>query len=211
MHDLVGKDDFDKLPEKFRDRARAIKARVAEIDGLMVPCQPHDVRAAVVRMAGQFRDQPDIDHADMAGEFLAACRDLPAWAVSEAASDFLAGRVDNHTGQFMPTCAEFAKRARAIMMPFLSERAALRTEASKLIERATDDNKRHLIDMERQDPAVRSRVAALAEAVSAGGAKRQGLPHLGLNEAEQKRIDALKRPRRETSKLEQTKIVKGQS
>jgi len=211
MHDLVAKDDFDKLPEKYRDRARAIRARVAEIDGLMVPCQPQDVRASVVRMAGQFRDQPDIDHADMAGEFLAACRDLPAWAICEAASDFLAGRVDNHTGQFMPTCAEFAKRARAIMMPFLSERAALRTEASKLIERATDDHKRHLVEMERQDPGVRSRVAALAEAVTAGAAKRQGLPHLGLNEAEQKRIDALKRPRQEISKLEQTKIVKGRS
>ncbi|KRB26309.1 hypothetical protein [Mesorhizobium sp. Root172] len=211
MHDLVAKDDFDKLPEKYRDRARAIKARVAEIDGLMKSCQPPDVRAAVVRMAGQFRDQPDIDHADMAGEFLAACRDLPAWAIAEAASDFLAGRVDNHSGQFMPTCAEFAKRARAVMMPILSERAALRTEASKLIERATDDHKRHLIEIERQDQAVRKRVAALAEAVTAGAAKRQGLPHLGLNEAEQKRIDALKRPRQEVSKLEQTKIVKGRS
>ncbi|WP_142877682.1 hypothetical protein [Mesorhizobium sp. WSM4310] len=211
MHDLVAKDDFDKLPERYRDRAKVIRARVAEIDGLMIPCQPQDVRAAVVRMAGQFRDQPDIDHADMAGEFLAACRDLPAWAVSEAASDFLAGRVDNHTGQFMPTCAEFAKRARAIMMPFLSERAALRTEASKLIERATDDHKRHLVEMERQDPGVRSRVAALADAVTAGASRRQGLPHLGLNEAEQKRIDTLKRPRQEISKLEQTKIVKGRS
>lgn len=211
MHDLVAKHDFDKLSERYRDRARAIRARVAEIDGLMVPCQPQDVRAAVVRMAGQFRDQPDIDHADMAGEFLAASRDLPAWAVSEAASDFLAGRVDNHTGQFMPTCAEFAKRARAIMMPLLAERAALRAEGSKLVERATDDHRRHLVEMERQDPVVRSRVAALAEAVTTGAAKRQGLPHLGLNEGEQKRIDALKRPRQEISKLEQTKIVKGRS
>ncbi|MER9188321.1 hypothetical protein [Mesorhizobium australicum] len=162
-------------------------------------------------MAGQFRDQPDIDHADMAGEFLAACRDLPPWAVSEAASDFLAGRVDNHTGQFMPTCAEFAKRARAIMMPFLSERALLRTEASKLVERATDDRRRHLIDMERQDPAVRKRVAALVDVATAGAAKRKVLPHLRLNDAGQKRIDALKRPRQEFSKLEQTKIVKGRS
>lgn len=97
------------------------------------------------------------------------------------------------------------------MMPFLSERAALRTEASKLIERATDDHKRHLVEMERQDPGVRSRVAALAEAVTAGALKRQALPHLGLNVAEQKRIDALKRPRQEISKLEQTKIVKGRS
>ncbi|TPK42287.1 MULTISPECIES: hypothetical protein [unclassified Mesorhizobium] len=211
MRDLVATDDFDKLPEKYRDRARAIKARVAEIGELMKPCDAADTRAAVLRMAGQFRDQPEIDHAEMAGQFLAACRDLPAWAVSEAASDFLAGRVDNHTGQFMPTCAEFAKRARAIMTPFLSERAALRTEASKLIDRAREDHKRHLIEMERQDPAVRKRVAALAEAATAGAAKRQGLPRIAMNQAEQKRIDALKRPRQDISKLEQTKIVKGRS
>ncbi|TPM39599.1 hypothetical protein [Mesorhizobium sp. B2-3-4] len=211
MAELVPQDQFDKLPERYRRRAREIARRVSEIDALTKSCEPGDIGAVVLRMFRQFRDQPGIVHAEMAEAFREACCDLPGWSISEACNDFLAGRVENHTGQFMPTCAEFARRARAIMTPFLSERAALRTEASKLIERATDDHKRHLIEMERQDPAVRKRVAALAEAVTAGAARRQGLPHLGLNEAEQQRIDALKRPRQDVSKLEQTKIVKGRS
>jgi hypothetical protein len=211
MADLVPHDQFDRLPERYRQRAREIGARVAEIDVLLRPSNPLFIGETVIRMYRQFREQPGVSNADMASEYRSACIDLPEWALSEAANDFLAGRVDNHTGQFMPTCAEFAKRARAIMTPFLSERAALRTEASKLIERATDDHRRHLIEMARQDPAVRKRVAALTEAVTAGAAKRQGLPHLGLNQAEQKRIDALKRPRQDISKLEQTKIVKGRS
>lgn len=211
MSDLVPQDQFDRLPEKYRQRAREIGARVAAIDAMMKPSNPLFVGETVIRMFRQFREQPGVSNADMASEYRTACSDLPEWALSEAANDFLAGRVDNHTGQFMPTCAEFAKRARSIMLPFLSERAALRTEASKLVERATDDHKRHLIDMERQDPAVRKRVAALVDVAIAGAAKRKVLPHLGLNEAEQKRIDALKRPRQDVSKLEQTKIVKGRS
>lgn len=205
MRELVATDDFDRLPQKYRDRARAIKARVAEIDVLMKPCEPDDIRAAVVRMAGQFLEQAETDHSNMAGEFLAACRDLPAWAVSEAASDFLGGRVDAHAGRYMPICAEFARRARSIMTPFLAERSALRAEASKLIERATDDHKRHLIDMERQDPAVRKRVACMVEAATAGAPKTQGLPHLGLDEAKQARIDAMKKPRQIESKIGRTK------
>ncbi|TPN26608.1 hypothetical protein FKO01_25370 [Mesorhizobium sp. B2-3-3] len=211
MSDLVHQDQFDRLPEKYRHRAREIGARVAAIDAMMKPSNPMFVGETVIRMFRQFREQPGVSNADMASEYRTACIDLPEWALSEAANDFLAGRVDNHTGQFMPTCAEFAKRARDIMRPFLAERAALRTEASKLIERAADDHRRHLIELERQDPAVRKRVAALVEAATAGAAKRQGLPHLGLDKAEQQRVDALKRPRQEISKLEQTKIVKGRT
>ncbi|MER8806050.1 hypothetical protein [Mesorhizobium australicum] len=211
MADLVPQDQFDRLPEKYRQRAREIGARVAAIDAMMKPSNPLFVGETVIRMFRQFREQPGVSNVDMASEYRTACSDLPEWALSEAANDFLAGRVDNHTGQFMPTCAEFAKRARSIMLPFLSERAALRTEASKLVERATDDHKRHLIDMERQDPAVRKRVGVLVDVATAGAAKRKVLPHVRLNDAGQRRIDALKRPRQEVSKLEQTKIVKGRS
>lgn len=205
MADLVPQDQFDRLPEKYRRRAREISARVGEIDGLMKPSNPVVIGETVIRMFRQFREQPGVSNADMASEYRAACRDLPEWALSEAANDFLAGRVDNHTGQFMPTCAEFSRRARSIMTPFLAERSSLRTEASKLIDRATDDHKRHLIDMERQDPAVRKRVAGMVEAATAGAPKAQGLTHLGLSEAKQTRIDALKKARQIESKIGHTK------
>jgi hypothetical protein len=203
--DVVSLNIYARLPEQYRLRAEEIKRRVEAIDSLMVPCQVVAIRDAVIRLRGQFRPQPDTEAETLASEYLSACRDLPEWAISEAANDFLAGRVDSHTGQFMPTCAEFAKRARSILVPFLSERMSLRTEASKLIERAEDDRKRHLIDMERQNPAVRRRVAALTDAFTAGSPKSQALPHLGLNEKEQARLDALKKPRQFVSKIGHTK------
>lgn len=208
MSSLIPSDIFCRLPERYQRRAREIAVRVQEIDALMAPCSKDDVRDAAVRLRRQLRPQPDIDPANLADEFKAACRDLPAWALSEAANDFLAGRVENHTGQFMPTCAEFAKRARAIVTPFLSERLSLRTEASKLFERAEDDHRRHLIEMEKQDPSVKARVAHLTEKAFAGFPKKQALTHRGLDADAQARLDALRKPRSFQSKLEQTKIAR---
>ncbi|MBT1154346.1 hypothetical protein J1C56_01945 [Aminobacter anthyllidis] len=211
MTDLIAKDAFDRLPEQYRKRAREIAARVRDIDAVLKPCEPAKIGEAVVRMFRQFRDQPGVDHADMAAEYRTACFDLPEWAVSEAANDFLAGRVENHTGQFMPTCAEFARRARHILTPILAERSALRVEAGKLVERAEDDRRRHLIELERHDPNVRDRVAALAESAAAGGLKRGALTHTGLSAEKQSRLDALKRPRSFESKITTTRIGKGEA
>lgn len=209
MTELVSKDAFESLPERYRQRAREIARRVREIDAIIVPGSASDIRDAVVRLRGQLRPQPDIEVPDLASEFKAACRDLPAWAISEAANDFLAGRVENHSGQFMPTCAEFAKRARTVMVPFLAERASLRVEASKLVERAEDDRRRHLIAMEREDPAVRKRVAALTDAVMAGHPKgKVALTHSWLSDEKQKRLDALKKPREFESRITQTRLGK---
>lgn len=203
--ELVSHDKLKLLPERYRIRAEQIRIRVESINGLLSPCRSGQIGEAVIRLRRQFRAQPDTEAGSLASEYLAACRDLPEWAVSETANDFLAGRVESHTGQFMPTCAEFAKRARHIMTPFLAELSSLRIEASKLVERAMDDERRHHIDMERQSPAVRRRVAALAEAFTAGSAKSQALPHLGLNEQEQARIDAFKKERPVVSKIGHTK------
>lgn len=208
MEALVPKSTFDRLPERYQRRAREIAERVAAIDGLLKPCIREDVRDAAVRMRKQLRPQPDTDPQNMADEFKAACRDLPAWAVHEAANDFLAGRVDNHAGQFMPTCAEFGKRVRSIMLPFLSERSALRTEASRLFERAQDDADRHLIEMERQDPVVRAKVAALTETIMAGATKKLALPPSAAN-ADGKKFDAYRRREPFQSKIDQTKIARG--
>ncbi len=205
--DLVPRDVFDQLPERYRQRAREIARRVSEIDDLMRPCQADAIRDSVVRMRGQLRPQPDVEPRDLADEFKAACRDLPEWALAESANDFLAGRVENHTGQYMPTCAEFAMRARLVITPFMAELSALRTEASKLLERAADDRRRHQIEMERQDPAVQARVEKLFEAVAAGAPKRRTIPHRGLSAEQQARIDALKRPRASPSKIAETRIV----
>lgn len=205
MLELVPQDRFDKLPEAYRLRARQIAERVGTIDSLLLPSKPEAVGAAVVRLAKQFLPQPDVDTRDMASEFRAACRDLPEWAVSEATNDFLGGRVDSHSGKFMPICAEFAKRARSILLPLLAERASLRVEASKLVERAEDDRRRHLIEMERQRPAVRKRVADLTEAFIAGTAKSQARPHIGLSDDAMSRLAALKKPRQFQSKIGHSK------
>lgn len=201
MADLVPHDQFDRLPERYRLRAREIARRVGEIDALSKPCDTADIGPVMLRMFRQFRDQPGVNDAEMAEAFREACRDLPTWALSEAANDFLAGRVDSHTGQFMPTCAEFAKRARSILVPFLSERSSLRVEASKLVERAADDYRRHQIEIERQSPAVRRRVADLVDAFGAGSPKPQSLPHAGLSEETQARLNALKKSRQFVSKI----------
>lgn len=206
MGDVVQLDRFSKLPERYQRRAREIASRVSEIEALFSPASSEAIGAELKRMRRQFRPQPDTEPADMAKGFLEACRDLPEWALSEAANDFLGGRVDNHTGQFMPTCAEFAKRARAVLIPFLSERSALRTEAERLVERAADEARRDRLAIERADPAVKARVAALTEKITKGAAKKQALTHRAIDQASQTKMDALRRPVPFKSKIDQTKI-----
>lgn len=210
MSDVVPADKFSRLPERYQRRAREIATRVSEIEALCRPASSQEVGAELKRLRRHFLPQPDTDVAAMAEGYRSSCRDLPAWAISEAANDYLDGRVDGHTGRYMPVCAEFAKRAREILIPFMSERSALRVEASKLIERAQDDHRRHLIDMERQDPAVRQRVSALVEKVTIGAAKKQSLPHGTLDEQKRRRLDAFRKPVPFKSKIDQTKIGRGE-
>lgn len=212
MTEIVSQDLFDRLPEQYRRRAREISARVAEIDRLLQPCKVSAIRDAAVRLRGQLRPQADTVVTDFADEFKRACTDLPEWAVFEATNDYLAGRVENHTGQFMPTCAEFARHARAIIRPFASEKAGLRHEAERLFIRAEDDRRRELITIERMDPAVRERVKAMKDAAISGCA----LPapahgrHAGIDCETRAKLDALKKPKvAMPSRLEQTRIVKG--
>lgn len=208
MGEVIDTDPFNRLPERYRERAREIAARVRDIDVMLAPTEPVKIGEAVVRMFRQFLPQPGVDPADMAAEYREACKDLPEWAISEAANDFLWGRIETHTGLYMPICAQFAKHARSILVPLYSERSALRTEASKLIERAEDEQRRHQIAIERSDPAVRRRVAALAERVTIGAAKKQSLTHTGLDAESQRRLDALKKPRQFVSKIAETKLAK---
>ncbi len=213
MHDLVPKDIFDRLPEQYRRRARQIAARVAEIDRLLEPGKPIAVRDAALRICGQLRPQPEIKVDEFAAEFRAACADLPEWVVSEAANDYLAGRVENHTGQFVPTCAEFARHARSIVRPFAAERAGLRNEAERLFQRAEDDRRRELIAIERADPSVRKRVAAMVRKATAGASViSTDHRHGGTDDETQARLDALKRqPAEPKSKISQSRIAKGAS
>ena len=208
MVDLVPADKFARLPERYQRRARQIAERVGEIDALCAPASADEIGAELKRLRGQLRPQPDTDVRQMAEGFRDSCRDLPAWAISEAANDFLDGRIENHTGQYMPTCAEFAKRGREVMRPLLAERHSLRIEAEKLFERATDDHRRHLVEMERQDPAVRNRVAELVASVTAGLPKPVSTKHVGIAEDSRRRLDAHRKPREFVSKISQTKIGK---
>lgn len=210
MRDLIEQDKFDRLPERYRQRARDIAHRVAEIDRLLKRCQPPAIMDAAIRLRGQLRPQPGIEIADFAEEFRQACADLPEWAVSEATNDFLSGRVENHTGQFMPTCAEFAKHARSIVAPFFGERAGLRREAEKLFERAEDERRRAELAVERAKPGHREWVRNLARSVTAGTPQITSKPHNAKDPEMQARIDALKVKRAAPpSKLAQTSIVRG--
>lgn len=207
MADLVSQDIFDRLPARYQRRAREISARVAEIRMLLKRCEVDAIVTAAVRLQGQLRWQPETDHEAFGQEFKAACADLPEWAISEAANDFLAGKVENHTGQFMPTCAEFAKHARSIIRPFLTEMSVLRREAEKLLERAEDERRREIIAIERQDPKRKERVRGMIEDAVRGSAR--ALPpatHKPPNEETQARLDAMKvtRPQPE-SKIPQTR------
>lgn len=209
MPDLVPADKFSRLPERYQRRAREIADRVRDIDALCRPAKPSEVGDVLKRLRKQFRAQPDTDPREMAEGYRSSCRDLPAWAISEAASDYIDGKVSNHTGQFMPICAEFAKRVReVVMLPFLSERASLRTEASKLVERAEDEARRIAIDIERQDPRVKARAAAMIEQFLAGHPKPLPMKLKGIPPESQKRIDAMKKPRPFVSKIADTKIGK---
>lgn len=207
MSELIPQDIFGQLPEQFRLRARQIKERVAEIDRLLQPCQIADIRDAAVRLRGQLRPQPDTVVTTFAEEFKLACIDIPAWAISEAVNDFLGGRVESHTGQFMPTCSEFARHARSITAPFAGERVIIRREARSLFARASDERRRQIIALERQDPSQRRRIRAMIEEAVKGSAKLNiAIPHTPIDEKTQAQIDALKLPQRDhVSKIPQTK------
>jgi hypothetical protein len=210
MVDLVPADIFERLPERYRRRAREIAVRVSEIDALLRRCDTGALRDAAIRLRGQLRPQPDVEMADFAREFKIACADLPEWAVSEATNDFLAGRVQNHTGQFMPTCAEFARHARAIIAPFIGEKNGLRNEAERLFERAEDEARRAAIAVERADPAVRHRVRALLAAANAGAPVQvTGRAHIRASSEVQAEMDKLRVRRPHVSKLLDTRLVKG--
>ena len=193
---LVPADMFERLPERCRRRAKEIAARVAEIDVLLRRCDTDALRDAAVRLRGQLRPQPDVEMADFAREFRTACADLPEWAVSEATNDFLAGRVENYTVQFMPTCAEFARHARAIIAPFIGEKNGLRNEAERLFKRAEDDARRAALAVERADPAG----AALPVT---------SRTHTGITAEAQSEMDKLRIRRPRVSKLQDTRLVKG--
>ncbi len=211
MHDLVSKDVFDRLPERYRRRAREISSRVGEIGALLIPCKPIAIRDAALRLCGQLRPQPEIKIEEFADEFRRACSDLPEWAISEATNDYLAGRVENHTGQFMPTCAEFARHAREIVRPFAAERAGLRNEAERLFTRAEDDRRRELIAIEHADPAVKDRVRKLVlEARVGAPVISTDHRHSSIDPETQTKLDALKKPLVEApSRIAQSRIAKG--
>lgn len=210
MLEIVSQDIFDRLPERYRRRAREIGARVAEIDALLQPCNTGAIRDAALRLCGQLRPQPDVKIEEFADEFRLACSDLPEWVVSEATNDFLAGRVENHTGQFMPTCAEFARHARSIVSPFIGEKYGLRNEAERLMERAEDEARRAAIAIERADPGVQERVRCmLAKAKAGAPVLPTGRAHIGISQDARAEMDKYRRRTEHVSKLADTPAVKG--
>lgn len=209
MADVISKDIFDRLPERYQRRAREIASRVAELKRLMARCDVTAIADAAGRLQGQLRWQPETDHEAFGAEFKTACADLPEWAVSEATNDFLAGRVENHTGQYMPTCAEFARHARTIVAPFLSEMSILRREAEHLFVRAEDERRRAVIALQRADPAVKNRVKQMMTAARAGAPVVLGSVKTAITDETQEKLDALKKKPEFRSKIHETRLGKG--
>lgn len=210
MADLIPSDVFNRLPERYQRRAREISGRVSELRVLLARCDAEAIADAAGRLQGQLRWQPETDHEAFGREFKIACCDLPEWAVSEATNDFLAGRVANHTGQFMPSCAEFARHARSIVAPFVGEMSGLRNEAERLFERAEDEARRTAIAIERADPVVRGRIRALLAAAKAGAPLAvNGRSHAAPLPEVQAEMDKLRVRRPHLSKLLDTRLVKG--
>jgi hypothetical protein len=209
--DIIPSDIFERLPERYQNRARQIAARVLELNRLLARCDIGAIRDSGARLCGQLRPQPETKIEEFADEFRAACADLPEWAISEATNDYLAGRVDNHTGQFIPTCAEFAKHARGIIRPFVAEKAGLRNEAERLFIRAEDDRRRELIEIERANPTVKARVRDLVKQSRAGAPViSTDHRHFGIEPEAQAQLDALRKPPVPVqSKIAQSRIVKG--
>ncbi len=162
MRDLQ-KSKFDGLPEKYQARARDISKRVFEIDDLLKAGTKQAIKDAVLDISNQLRPQPETEAKDLVEGYLRACDGFPDWAISEAVNDYLSGQVENHTGQFIPTCAEFAKRVRLIVQPFQIERHGLEYEARRLIDRAKDEARRNQIERERRSPERQKRVESIMD------------------------------------------------
>jgi len=210
MTDLIEQDKFDRLPEKYRRRAREIDARLKEIKGVISPCDTSAIREAAIRLRRQLLPQPEMEMESFADEFRLACSDLPEWAIFEATNDYLAGRVANHLGRYMPTCAEFAIHARSIVYPFMVEGRSLQNEALKLVQRAEDEARRDFIAIQRMDPAGRSRVKEMVcNAIAGAPEPRHELPHLGVSPEARAEMDKLRQRRTHISKLPDTRLVKG--
>jgi hypothetical protein len=210
MTDLIEQDKFDRLPEKYRRRAREIEARLKEIKVVISPCDTSAIREAAIRLRGQLLPQPEMEMESFAEEFRLACSDLPDWAVFEATNDYLGGRVANHLGRYMPTCAEFAIHARSIVYPFIAEGRALQNEAEKLVQRAEDDARRAAIAIERSDPGIQERVRTmLAKAKAGAPVLSAGRTHTGITPETQAELDKYRRRPKHVSRLANTPIVKG--
>lgn len=210
MTDLIEQDKFDRLPEKYRRRARAIGDRLKEIKGVLLPCDTSAIRESAIRLRGQLLPQPEMEMESFADEFRLACSDLPEWAIFEATNDFLGGKVSNHHGRYMPTCAEFAIHARSIVYPFAAEGRSLQNEAARLVQRAEDEARRDFIAIQRMDPAVRARVKEMVSNAVAGAPEpRRDQRHLGVSPEAHAEMDKLRQRRAHISKLTETRIVKG--
>ena len=214
MRELITQDQFDLLPERHRPRARHMAARAAEIQRVLSPCGLEAIRSAGARLHGQLRPQPDINIEEFAYEFKLACSDLPEWAITAATDDFLAGRVPNHTGQFMPTCAEFARHARFIISEFVSELGGLKFQMKKLLTLAEEEDRRARFELERvrerSRPGHKEWIRGLVKQVTASAPKPIERPRFSSDPEMRARLDALKPKRPEPeSKLSQTSIVRG--
>ena len=203
MSDLILSPEIQALPKFYQDRAKEIARRYAEINRTLMPCTVSEIGDAMIRMKAQFLPQVDAGGKMVSDAYKLGCKDLPGWAISEAANDFLSGLVENHEGKFLPTSAEFCKRVRSIIMPLKREQDSLQREAMNMVRRWEDEKRLAEIERSRRDPEVQKRVQELMDQ-SRQTVSRQSkrIAPKQITDEHRNSIQQFKKPRKIISKLQ---------
>lgn len=159
---------FSGLPEKYQHIASDLLEQISITEEKLLPAGREVAKAACILMGKHFRPQADADAGIVMEGYITALAELPEWAIAEAINCFISGLVENHSGQFMPTSAEFAKVARAQFMPVWTHWRSLRSEVNRLEQDCRDEQRRIDVEAFRNDPDARNRILLLIEDATKG-------------------------------------------
>lgn len=183
------------LPEKYQVIAERLMTKAKSIEGRLQPASPDVIVQVSVKMAKRLRKQPEFSGEEVLAAYREALEGLPAWAIEEASKMFLSGAVQNHTGQYMPTCAEFAKVVREIVRPLELEWRSIRTRVNHLKTECQEEQRRIEVEAFRNNPEARARILLLIEDAT------KGLPTLtgpsaqhSMTDERRRALDAYRKP-----------------
>lgn len=168
----IATNQFASLPEKYQEKARYLLSEISMAEKFITPSSQKDADNACIELSKHFRPQPDSEPTEVRDGYRAALASLPAWSISDAVQCFIRGDVDNHTGQFMPTCAEFAKVAKLLRSPRMANWLSLKSQINRLKTDCEEERRRDEIEKFRNDPEALDRVKKLVEQITKGSPKK---------------------------------------